>query len=92
MVKRSVVALGIVAELVVVFAVCLVSAVQLLSPRNMPFGVTGPSPVVEAVQQHFDLDIETYSSESDLQAAASAGEIYGGYLAGVFAIIGGPGD
>jgi len=31
--------------------VCLVSAVQLLVPRDMPFGVTASSPVVDAVQQ-----------------------------------------
>ena len=30
------------------FAWCLVDALQLLVPRNMPFGVTGPSPVVSA--------------------------------------------
>jgi len=82
MVKRSVVALGAVAVLVVVFAVCLVSAVQLLSPRGMPFGVTGSSPVVEAVQQHYDLDVKTYPSKSELQLAARSGDIYGGYVAG----------
>ena len=50
MVEKPLVALSTVAVLVVGFAVCLVSAVQLLSPRSMPFGVTGSSPVVESVQ------------------------------------------
>ncbi|MFV0315814.1 MAG: hypothetical protein ACK5O2_02490 [Microthrixaceae bacterium] len=82
MVKKSVVALGMVGVLVVVFAVCLVSAVQLLSPREMPFGVTGTSSVVDAVLQKYTLDTKTYATESDLRAAAEAGDIYGGYVPG----------
>ena len=82
MVKKSLVALGTVGVLVVVFAVCLVSAVQLLSPRAMPFGVTGPSPLVDAVQQKYDLDVSTYASESDLSSAAERGEVYGGLVVG----------
>ena len=71
--RTSVVALATVGVLVIVFAVCLVSAVQLLAPREMPFGVTGPSPVVDAVQQEYSLDLRTYSSEADLMAAAERG-------------------
>ncbi len=80
--KKSVTALVAVGVLVAVFAVCLISAVQLLEPRNMPFGVTGPSPVVDAVQQEYSLDLITYSSESKLMQAAKDGEIYGGYIPG----------
>jgi len=82
MVKKSLVALVTVGVLVVVFALCLVSAVQLLSPRGMPFGVTGPSPLVDAVQQKYDLDVTTYANESDLTAAAERGEVYGGLVVG----------
>ncbi|MGB7979530.1 MAG: hypothetical protein WCF36_01915 [Candidatus Nanopelagicales bacterium] len=64
------------------FMVCLVSALHLLAPRNMPFGVTGPSPVVDAVQQEYSLDVITYDSEADVTSAAMAGEIYGGYVPG----------
>lgn len=80
--KKSIVALVTVGLLVLVFGVCLVSAVQLLAPRDMPFGVTGPSPVVDAVQQEYSLDIQTYSSEAELMAAAADGDIYGGYIVG----------
>lgn len=80
--RQSLVALGTVTILVVVFAVCLVSAVQLLFPRDMAFGVTGSSPVVEAVQKKLGLDVTTYSTASDLQAAARAGDVYGGYVVG----------
>lgn len=79
---KALVALGMVAALVVAFAVCLVSAVQLLFPREMPFGVTGSSPVVAAVQQELGLTIETYQSAADLTDAARAGAVYGGYVTG----------
>jgi hypothetical protein len=82
MVKKPVVALVTVAVLVVVFAVCLVSAVQLLAPRDMPFGVTASSPVVDTVQQEYSLDLQTYESEGDLLDAAERGDIYGGYVVG----------
>ncbi len=80
--KKSVVALTAVGLLVLIFGVCLISAVQLLAPRDMPFGVTAPSPVVDAVQQEYSLDITTYASEADLMAAAENGDIYGGYIVG----------
>ncbi|MFB0631128.1 hypothetical protein [Streptomyces sp. AB3(2024)] len=51
MLKKAVVALGMVLVLQSVFALCLVSALQLLVLRNTPFGVTGASPVVNAVVQ-----------------------------------------
>ncbi len=82
MIKKSVVALGTVAVLVVVFAVCLVSAVQLLAPRSMPFGVVGSSPVVEAVQKKLDIDVTAYPTSEDLEAATRDGDVYGGYVAG----------
>jgi hypothetical protein len=68
--KQSIVALTTVGLLVLIFAVCLVSAVQLLAPRDMPFGITESSPVVDAVQQEYSLDLKTYSSEADLMDAA----------------------
>lgn len=61
---------------------CLVSAVQLLAPRNMPFGITEPSPVVAEVQKSYSLDLKTYPNESALTAAAEQGDIYGGYIVG----------
>jgi hypothetical protein len=80
--RKSVIALVTVGVLVSIFAVCLVSAIQLLEPREMPFGVTGPSPVVDAVQKEFSLDLITYANKSDLTQAAERGDIYGGYIPG----------
>jgi hypothetical protein len=82
MARKSVIALVAVAVLISLFALCLISAVQLLSPREMPFGVTGPSSVVDAVQQVYSLDLITYDNEGDLLAAAQRGDIYGGYVPG----------
>jgi hypothetical protein len=80
--RKSLIALVTVGVLVSIFAVCLVSAIQLLEPREMPFGVTGPSPVVDAVQKKFSFDLTTYASKSDLTQAAERGDIYGGYIPG----------
>jgi hypothetical protein len=80
--KKHVVVLALVTVVVALFVVCLVSASQLLAPREMPFGVTGPSPVVDAVQKKLSLDIKTYSSAADLTQAAKRGDIYGGYMPG----------
>ena len=69
------------------FALCLVDALQLLEPREMPFGVTGSSLVVRAIQ-HKDpdaLDLKSYSSQADLIKAAERGDIYGGYFAACLA-------
>ena len=82
MARKSLLTVVAVAVLVAIFAVCLVSAVQELKPREMPFGVTGPSPVVDAVQKMYSLDLITYSSQSDLTQAAKRGDIYGGYIPG----------
>ena len=80
--RQSIVALTTVGLLVLIFAVCLISAVQLLAPRDMPFGITEASPVVDAVQQEYSLDLKTYSTEADLMDAAARGDIYGGYVVG----------
>ena len=64
MAKKYLVALITVGVIVVIFAVCLISAVQLLAPREMPFGVTGPSPVVAASRRSIRSTSITYSSEA----------------------------
>ena len=83
-VKKGVTTLAIVLVVTAVFALCLVSAMQLLKPHDMPFGVTGSSPVVSAVQDKDPdaLDLINYSSEADLIQAAEQGDIYGGYIPG----------
>lgn len=82
MIKKPLIALGVVGFLIVLLAGCLVSSVQLPAPHAMPFGVIKYSPVVEEVEKAMDLDVRTYSSERALMASAKLGDIYGGYIVG----------
>lgn len=80
-VLKIVAALAVVLAAQALLALCLVSAQQLLVPRNMPFGVTGPpSPVVAAVASRAGLDLTSYPNESAVMDAANRGELYGAYL------------
>ncbi|MFE4575572.1 hypothetical protein [Streptomyces chartreusis] len=80
-VLKIVAALAVVLVAQALLALCLVSAQQLLVPRNMPFGVTGPpSPVVAAVASRAGLDLTSYPNESAVMDAAHQGELYGAYL------------
>ena len=81
--RKIVVALGLVLIGQALFALCLVSAQQLLVPRNMPFGVTGPpSPVVAAVASKAGLALTDYPSQSAAMNAINQGELYGAYVTG----------
>ncbi|MCX4960219.1 hypothetical protein [Streptomyces virginiae] len=82
MLKKAVVALGIVLILQSFFALCLVSALQLLVLRNTPFGVTGASPVVNAVASKVSLDTRSYADESAVMEAIGQSKLYGAYLPG----------
>ncbi|MEV6212676.1 hypothetical protein [Kitasatospora sp. NPDC051914] len=74
-------ALGLVLFAQALLALSLVSAQQLLVPRNMPFGVTGPpSPVVAEVASKLGLDLTSYPSQSAVTDAADRGELYGAYV------------
>ena len=80
---KVVVALGLVLVVQALFALCLVSAQQILVPRNMPFGVAGPpSPVVAAGASRTGLDLTAYPNPSAAMAAANRGELYGAYITG----------
>src|SRR5262249_33662309 len=65
------------------FVLCLVSAEQLLAPRNMPVGVAGPpSPVPAAVASKLGLDLRTYPSKSAAMTAIDQGSLYGAWVTG----------
>ncbi|WP_405443678.1 hypothetical protein OG373_39340 [Streptomyces avidinii] len=82
MLKKALVALGIVLVLQSFFALCLVSALQLLVLRSTPFGVTGASPVVNAVASKVSLDTRSYANESAVMEAIGQSKLYGAYLPG----------
>jgi hypothetical protein len=66
MARKVLVALGLVLVIQCLFALCLVSANQLLFPHEMPFGVVDSSPVVGAVvaKEPGALDVIAYPSKS----------------------------
>ncbi|HET6356873.1 hypothetical protein [Streptomyces sp.] len=80
--KKILVALGIVLVLQSLFALCLVSSLQLLVLRNAPIGVTGASPVVNAVRSKVSLQTLSYADESAVLDAISQSKLYGAYLPG----------
>ena len=83
MIRKTLVALVAVLVLQAIFELCLVSADQLLVPRNMPFGVAGPpSPVVAAVTSKLGLDLTSYPSQSAAMTAIDDGQLYGAYVTG----------
>ena len=80
--RRVVVALAAVLAAQALFALCLVSALQLLAPRNMPFGVVGSSKVVAAVTSKVSLDTIGYADKSAALGAIGQGQLYGAYVTG----------
>jgi hypothetical protein len=81
--RKIVVALGLVLIAQALLALCLVSAQQLLVPRDMPFGVAGPpSPVVAAVASKAGLALSGYPSQSAAMTAINQGKLYGAYVTG----------
>src|SRR5215471_16417285 len=84
-IRKILVALVTVLVLQAIFALCLVSAQQLLVPRNMPFGVAGaPSPVPGAVASNpkLGLDLTDYPSKSAAMTAIDQSQLYGAYITG----------
>src|SRR5215469_6862799 len=63
-------------------ALCLISAQQLLIARQAPFGVVGPSTVVQGAQTKVGLDPVFYHSKSAALAAIDQGQLYGAYVTG----------
>ena len=48
--------------------------------HNLPWGVTGSSPITTAVQKNVSLKIHNYANETDLVNAANQSTIYGGFV------------
>ena len=82
-VRKIVAALVAVLVLQAIMVLCLVSADQLLVPRNMPFGVAGsPSRVVAVVTSKLGLDLTYYKNQSAAMTAIDDGELYGAFVGG----------
>ncbi|WP_460067553.1 hypothetical protein [Streptomyces sp. YKOK-I1] len=57
-----------------------VSAQHGVVARDLPWGVTGSSPLTTAVQEKVSLKIHQYKDQSALEEAAGRTEIYGGFV------------
>ncbi|WP_034263409.1 hypothetical protein [Actinospica robiniae] len=80
---KVVVALGLVLVTQALFALCLISAQQLLVPRNMPFGVVGkPSEITAEVAAKEGLALASYPNAAAVTAAAEQGRLYGAFMTG----------
>lgn len=88
MTRKAIGALGLVVVVQCLLVFCVVDALQVQVPHNMPFGITASSPVVNAALKAevggnpVSYDLKRYSDQSDLMAAVNRGEIYGGYIVG----------
>ena len=86
--RKALPALALVLFLVCSVAVVWVSALQAQVPRNMPFGVTGTSPVVSAAESakvsgyRISFVNTTYPNEAAAMDAINQGKIYGAYITG----------
>lgn len=82
-VVKVLVALGLVLIVQGLFALCLVSAQQILVPRNMPFGVVGnPSEITAEVASKQGLALVSYPDAAAATTAAEQGRLYGAFLTG----------
>jgi hypothetical protein len=86
--RRTLATLLFVLVLVCVVTAVWVDALQAQVPRKMPFGVTGRSAVVKAVEARglkgyeISFDKTTYASESAAMKAIDQGKLYGAYITG----------
>jgi hypothetical protein len=78
------VAAGLLIVLIVqcLFTLSLVGALHNPVPHDLPFGVTGPSPLVTQVESQLSLKTIQYPNESAVREAIDQGKIYGALLPG----------
>ncbi|MBS1879715.1 MAG: hypothetical protein JST31_09395 [Actinobacteria bacterium] len=88
MTKKVIAALGLVTVIQCLLVFCVVDALQAQVPHDMPFGVTGSSPVIDAAAEAevggnpISFDFEHYANRADAMNAIDQGEIYGAYVVG----------
>jgi hypothetical protein len=83
-VRKVLAGLGVVLAIQSLFALCLISAIQFLEPRDMPFGVVGSSPVVSEVTARApeSLHLIPYPNQSAAIRAIDQSRLYGAYVTG----------
>jgi hypothetical protein len=81
-VRKVVAGLLIVLVVQCLFTLSLVGALHDPVPHDLPFGVTGPSPLVTQVESQLSLKTIQYPNESAVREAIDQGKIYGALLPG----------
>ncbi|MGZ4185476.1 MAG: hypothetical protein ACXWMB_06145 [Candidatus Limnocylindria bacterium] len=79
-VKAVITGLLIVLALVTIMGTTYLSANHAVVAHDLPWGVTGSSPLTTAVQKNISLDVHQYANQSDLEKAADEAKIYGGFV------------
>jgi hypothetical protein len=78
--KAVIIGLLIALVLVTIMATTYISADHAVVAHNLPWGVTGSSPLTTAVQKSVSLDLHQYANQSDLENAGNQAKIYGGFV------------
>lgn len=66
--------------MVTIMAATYIWANHAVVAHDLPWGVTGSSPLTTEVQKSVSLDIHEYANQSELENAANHAEIYGGFV------------
>ena len=74
------VALGICAFMECLFAITYMSAGHAPKATNLPFGVTGSSPILTAAEKTFSLKVTRYPDESAVKTAIDQAQIWGALI------------
>jgi hypothetical protein len=74
-------ALGVCAIMQCLFATTYMSAEHAPQATDLPFGVTGSSPVLAAAEKTISLKVTTYPNESAVKTAIDQAQIWGGLVA-----------
>ncbi len=78
--RNLIIGLLIALVMVTIMGTTYISANHGVVAHNLPWGVTGSSPLTAEVQKSVSLDIHSYATQSDLENAANHATIYGGFV------------
>ena len=78
--RPLIIGLVIALVMVTIMGTTYISAEHGVVAHNLPWGVTGSSPLTTEVQKSISLKIHQYANQSDLENAANHATIYGGFV------------
>lgn len=78
--RALIIGLLIALVMIAIMGATYISANHAVVAHNLPWGVTGSSPLTTAVQKSISLDIHHYANQTDRENAANHAKIYGGFV------------